>query len=185
MKNYGPVSATGNYAGGLIGQFVVSNSSTLPTITLSGCINLGSVTSSGDYVGGFVGHLNVSGSTESYPVTFTIEGSGIESAITYGGTNHGVLIGLSTIPVTLTNSYAISQIADLTLVGSADITMTNNLYILNDVKYYQGDDFSEFAWINSSSCPIPKALSTMSDYWTGMVTLDDLTSDGWTELTVA
>ena len=185
LKNYGPVSATGNYAGGLIGQFVVSNSSTLPTITLSGCINLGSVTSSGDYVGGFVGHLNVSGSTESYPVTFTIEGSGIESAITYGGTNHGVLIGLSTIPVTLTNSYAISQIADLTLVGSADITMTNNLFILNDVKYYQGDDFSEFAWINSSSCPIPKALSTMSDYWTGTVTLDDLTSDGWTELTVA
>lgn len=185
LKNYGPVSATGNYAGGLIGQFVVSNSSTLPTITLSGCINLGSVTSSGDYVGGFVGHLNVSGSTESYPVTFTIEGSGIESAITYGGTNHGVLIGLSTIPVTLTNSYAISQIADLTLVGSADITMTNNLFILNDVKYYQGDDFSEFAWINSSSCPIPKALSTMSDYFTGTVTLDDLTSDGWTELTVA
>ena len=185
LKNYGPVSATGNYAGGLIGQFVVSNSSTLPSITLSGCINLGSVTSSGDYVGGFVGHLNVSGSTESYPVTFTIEGSGIESAITYGGTNHGVLIGLSTIPVTLTNSYAISQIADLTLVGSADITMTNNLFILNDVKYYQGDDFSEFVWINSSSCPIPKALSTMSDYWTGTVTLDDLTSDGWTELTVA
>ena len=185
LKNYGPVSATGNYSGGLIGQFVVSNSNTLPTITLSGCINLGSVTSSGDYVGGFVGHLNVSGSTESYPVTFTIEGSGIESAITYGGTNHGVLIGLSTIPVTLTNSYAISQIADLTLVGSADITMTNNLFILNDVKYYQGDDFSEFAWINSSSCPIPKALSTMSDYFTGTVTLDDLTSDGWTELTVA
>lgn len=182
-KNTGSVSGN-NYVGGLFGQINVSNNSTLPTINMSNCLSLGDI-SGADFVGGFVGNINVSSST-SYPVTINFDKSGIEGNITYTGANFGIFVGFSSNNFTVSNSYAVVGIADEVLVRNSDlITLDNLLIIMNDAKKYYGEDFSQFAWINNSSCPIPKNLALASDYFTGTVTLDDLTSDGWTELTVA
>lgn len=182
-KNTGSVSGN-NYVGGLFGQINVSNNSTLPTINMSNCLSLGDI-SGADFVGGFVGNINVSAST-SYPVTINFDKSGIEGNITYTGANFGIFVGFSSNSFSVSNSYAVVGIADEVLVRNSDlITLDNLLIIMNDAKKYYGEDFSQFAWINNSSCPIPKNLALVSDYFTGTVTLDALTSQGWEELVIA
>lgn len=168
----------------MFGQINVRNNSTLPTINISNCLSLGDI-SGADFVGGFVGNINVSGST-SYPVTINFDKSGIEGNITYTGANFGIFVCFSSNNFSVSNSYAVVGIADEVLVRNSDlITLDNLLIIMNDAKKYYGEDFSQFAWINNSSCPIPKNLALVSDYFTGTVTLDALTSQGWEELVIA
>lgn len=184
LQNYGPVSAISNYAGGIFGYFTISSSNTLPVFNFTKCLNLGSVSSQADYVGGLIGYLTVSGSSENYPVTITFENCGAESNLHSTGQNIAVLVGYSNHATSFESCYAISNFADKTIVGTTEPSISNSLFILNNQKYYCGDNFADFIWINTSSSPVPICLAHIGQFWPGTVTLDNLLSAGWQDFTI-
>ena len=161
VYNTGSVSGSSR-VGGVVG-YVSYNS------TITNAYNTGSV-SGGSQVGGVVGY------TSSFA---TISDCGVECAVITGTSNVGIFVGQKANG-TIKNCYAIVD-GDLSPYGSNSGTVTNCLWIAGGVKYYLGTDFSGFAWFNTDSCPIPKGLSWMGQFWTEDITSQITSSSDWTE----
>ena len=164
--NTGLISGTGDYVGGVVG-YVSYNS------TITNAYNTGSV-SGNTYVGGLVGYM-LSDSR------INIFDCGVECAVITGTSDVGIFVGQNaSSSATIENCYAIVG-GDLSPYGSNFGTVTNCLWIAGGVKYYLGTDFSGFAWLNTDSCPIPKGLSWMGQFWTEDITSQITSSSDWTE----
>ena len=162
--NTGLISGTGNYVGGVVGYADYN-------ATVSNVYNTGIVSGSSD-VGGVVGRASDSA---------TISNCGVECAVITGTSNVGIFVGQNaSSSATIENCYAIVD-GDLSPYGSNFGTVTNCLWIAGGVKYYLGTDFSGFAWLNTDSCPIPKGLSWMGQFWTEDITSQITSSSDWTE----
>ena len=186
--NTGIVSGSGNYVGGVVGN---ANS-----LTVSNVYNTGPVSGS-YYVGGVVGYAYsatitnvyntglVSGNSQVGGVvgrasgSATISDCGVECAVITGTSNVGIFVGYISTGATVENCYAIVE-GGMSPYGSNSGTVTNCLWIAGGVKYYLGTDFSGFAWLNTDSCPIPKGLSWMGQFWTGDITNEIMASSEWT-----
>ncbi len=166
--------------------------------TISNAYNTGSVSGSYD-VGGVVGYTYsttvrnayntglVSGDSQVGGVvgralgSATISDCGVECAVITGTSNVGIFVGQNaSSSAKIENCYAIVD-GDLSPYGSNSGTVTNCLWITGGVKYYLGTDFSGFAWLNTDSCPIPKGLSWMGQFWTEDITSQITSSSDWTE----
>ena len=162
--NTGLISGTGNYVGGVVGYADYN-------ATVSNVYNTGIVSGSSD-VGGVVGRASDSA---------TISNCGVECAVITGTSNVGIFVGQNaSSSATIENCYAIVD-GDLSPYGSNFGTVTNCLWIAGGVKYYLGTDFSGFAWLNTDSCPIPKGLSWMGQFWTEDITSQITSSSDWTK----
>ena len=188
VYNTGIVSGSSSYVGGVVGYAYYA--------TISNAYNTGSVSGS-SYVGGVVGgaHGTVSnaynigsvsgnqrvGGVVGRAGSATISDCGVECAVITGTSNVGVFVGQNaSSSATIENCYAIVD-GDLSPYGSNSGTVTNCLWIAGGVKYYLGTDFSGFAWLNTDSCPIPKGLSWMGQFWTEDITSQITSSSDWTE----
>ncbi len=159
--NNGTVSGT-HGVGGIVGLIYRG--------TIQNCLNFGNVSGNSN-VGGIVGVLEAS----------TIENCGVEGAMISGSSNVGIFVGSITNSSTaIQNCYAIVSEA-LSPYGTNSGTFTNCLWIAGGVKYYLGTDFSGFAWFNTDSCPIPKGLSWMGQFWTEDIKSQITSSSDWTE----
>ena len=187
--NFGDVvksSATG-YAGGIVGY--ISNTGG-KRIVIDSCFNAGNI-EGGGYSGGIVGQMYGSGSN-----VVQISNCGSEGNVSGEGLV-GAIAGNGRSDLSISNCYAVSSISQERLVGD-DVTVPDNcVYILTvddgsgvvtTYKKFIGNDFTDFAWLNDASCPIPKALAwsgqfqeTPSEYqgqadWI----LYKMQQDGWT-----
>ena len=188
VYNTGSVSGSSN-VGGVVGNTIsstvrnayntgsVSGSSNVGGVvgyanrTVSNVYNTGSVSGNSD-VGGVVGYISRSA---------TISDCGVECAVITGTSNVGIFVGRNaSSSAKIKNCYAIVNEA-LSPYGSNSGTFTNCLWIVGGVKYYLGTDFSGFAWPNADSCPIPKGLSWIGQFWTKDITSQIMSSSGWTE----
>ncbi len=152
----------GNSVGGICGQ--------IQTSTIQNCLNFGNVSGNSN-VGGIVGSASSSIMTNC----------GVEGAVISGSSDVGIFVGrITNSSTTIQNCYAIVDEA-LSPYGSNSGTVTNCLWIAGGVKYYLGTDFSGFAWLNTDSCPIPKGLSWMGQFWTEDITSQITSSSDWTE----
>ena len=190
VYNTGIVSGSGNYVGGVVGYLdyaTISNAYNIGSVsgrsqvggvvgytssrsTVSNVYNTGIVRGTGNYVGGVVG----------YAYFTNISDCGVECAVITGTSNVGIFVGKKT-SATIENCYAIVVDGDLSPYGSNSGTFTNCLWIAGGVKYYLGTDFSGFAWPNADSCPVPKSLSWIGQFWTGDITNEIMASSEWTE----
>ena len=169
--NTGSVEGSGVQVGGVVG-YAYSNS------TITNCYNTGTVTGNKS-VGGVVGHTYANSS--SSPVTIT--NCGVETTQISGNSNVGMLVGYGDSSTTITNCYGIVG-GDIYFasVGTYDncVWITNVDGAVN--KYYHGTNFSAFAWFNPNSCPIPKSLSSLGQFWTENITRALTTSSEWQEV---
>ena len=191
VYNTGSIKGTGNYVGGVVGYVDYY-------ATISNVYNTGSV-SGNTYVGGVVGSAHdatvsnvyntgsVSGNTYVGGVvgsalgSVTISDCGVECAVITGTSNVGIFVGQNaSSSAKIENCYAIVD-GDLSPYGSNSGTFTNCLWIVGGVKYRYGTDFSAFAWPNADSCPVPKSLSWIGQFWTGDITAEIMASSEWTE----
>ena len=162
--NVGYVMGSEN-VGGIVGY---SSSS----LTINNTYNAGNVTGIDVYVGGIVGYSSSS---------LTISNSGVEASNITGLNQTGILVGnLSSSSSSIENCFAIME-DDLAPIGRNYGTLNNCLWIVGDTKYYVGTDFSAFAWFNLDSCPVPKEMSWIGQYWTEDITTQILSSSDWTE----
>ena len=162
VYNTGSVIGTGSYVGGVVG-YASSRS------TVRNAYNTGSVSGNSD-VGGVVGYASSSA---------TISGCGVECAVITGTSNVGIFVGQNaSSSAKIENCYAIVD-GDLSPYGSNSGTFTNCLWIVGGVKYYLGTDFSGFAWLNPSGCPIPKDLALAGQFWTEDITNQIISSGDW------
>ncbi len=163
--NAGSVSGGDFRLGGVVGYAQSSS-------TITNCYNTGSVSGTGNYVGGVAGYISSSA---------TISDCGVECAVITGTSNVGIFVGRNaSSSATVENCYAIVDEALSPYVTNSG-TFTNCLWIAGGVKYRYGTDFSAFAWPNADSCPIPKGLSWMGQFWTGDITAEIMASSEWTE----
>lgn len=126
------------------------------------------------YVGGVAGYIKD-------PRITNISDCGVECAVITGTSNVGIFVGQNaSSSAKIENCYAIVDEA-LSPYGLNSGTFTNCLWIAGGVKYYLGTDFSGFAWLNTDSCPIPKGLSWMGQFWTEDITSQITSSSDWTE----
>ena len=156
--------------GGLLGA-TASQGSYIATISASR--NWGNVSATSDKVGGLVGYISGSG-------IVNISDCGVESATVSGNSNTGIFVGQNaSANSTIENCYAIVE-NSLSPIGANSGTLTNCIWIADGDKQYVGNDFSAFAWFNSDSCPIPKALSLLGHLWTENITSQITSSSDWT-----
>ena len=152
----------GSSAGGICGQ--------IQTGTIQNCSNFGNVSGNSD-VGGVVGRASSS----------IITNCGVEGGVISGSSNVGIFVGsITNSSTTIQNCYAIVDEA-LSPYGTNSGTFTNCLWIAGGVKYRYGTDFSAFAWPNADSCPVPKSLSWIGQFWSGDITNEIMASSEWTE----
>ena len=159
-------SVTGvGYVGGVVGY-------SYDKAIITNCYYTGSVKGTGNTnIGGIVGELEAS----------TIENCGVEGAVISGSSNVGIFVGTTINSLaTVKNCYAIVNEALSPYVTNSG-TFTNCLWIAGGVKYRYGTDFSAFAWPNADSCPVPKSLSWIGQFWTGDITAEIMASSEWTE----
>ena len=191
--NTNSVEGSGSSVGGVVG-YAYSNS------TITNCYNTGTVTGSGNYVGGVVGHAGSAtitncyntgavtgnsyiGGVVGYAYMSTLTNCGVETTQISGNSKVGVLVGSGDGSTTITNCYGIVGVdIDFASVGTYDncVWITNVDGVVN--KYYHGTDFSAFAWFNPNSCPIPKSLSSLGQFWTGDITPTLTDSSEWQEV---
>ena len=76
------------------------------------------------------------------------------------------------------NCYAVVE-GGMSPYGTNSGTFTNCLWIEGDAKNYYGSDFSGFAWLNPSGCPIPKDLALAGQFWTEDITNQIISSGDW------
>ena len=187
--NFGDVvqSSATSSAGGIVGYISDTGSK---RIVIDSCFNAGNI-EGGGYSGGIVGHMYGSGSN-----VVQISNCGSEGNVLGEGLV-GAIDGNGRSDLSISNCYAVSSISQERLVGD-DVTVPDNcVYILTvddgsgvttTYKKFIGNDFTDFAWLNDASCPIPKALAwsgqfqeTPSEYqgqadWI----LYKMQQDGWT-----
>ena len=159
-------SVTGvGYVGGVVGY-------SYDKAIITNCYYTGSVKGTGNTnIGGIVGELEAS----------TIENCGVEGAMISGPSNVGIFVGsITNYSTAIQNCYAIVDEA-LSPYGINSGTFTNCLWIAGGVKYRYGTDFSAFAWPNADSCPVPKSLSWIGQFWTGDITAEIMASSEWTD----
>ena len=161
--NFGDVvqSSATSYAGGIIGY--ISNTGG-KRIVIDSCFNAGNI-EGGGYSGGIVGQMYGSGNN-----VVQISNCGSEGNVSGEGLV-GAIAGNGRSDLSISNCYAVSSISQERLVGD-DVTVPDNcVYILTvddgsgvvtTYKKFIGNDFTDFAWLNDASCPIPKALA-----WSG------------------
>ena len=163
---YSASSVTGvGYVGGVVGY-------SYDKAIITNCYYTGSFKGTGNTnIGGIVGELEAS----------TIENCGVEGAMISGSSNVGIFVGTTINSLaTVKNCYAIVDEALSPYVTNSG-TFTNCLWIAGGVKYRYGTDFSGFAWPNADSCPVPKSLSWIGQFWTGDITAEIMASSEWTE----
>ena len=187
--NFGDVvqSSATSYAGGIVGYISDTGGK---RIVIDSCFNAGNI-EGGGYSGGIVGQMSGSGSK-----VVQISNCGSEGNVSGEGLV-GAIAGNGRSDLSISNCYAVSSISQERLVGD-DVTVPDNcVYILTvddgsgvttTYKKFIGNDFTDFAWLNDASCPIPKALAwsgqfqeTPSEYqgqadWI----LYKMQQDGWT-----
>ena len=186
--NTGIVSGSGNYVGGVVGN---ANS-----LTVSNVYNTGTVEGTGGRVGGVVGYAYsatitnvyntglVSGNSQVGGVvgrasgSATISDCGVECAVITGTSNVGIFVGYIPTGATVENCYAVVE-GGIAPYGTNSGTFTNCLWIEGDAKNYYGTDFSGFAWLNPSGCPIPKDLALAGQFWTEDITNQIISSGDW------
>ena len=162
--NIGLIKGSGSVGG--IAGYAWSNS------TINNCFSNGTISAVSN-VGGIVGATG----------NVTISGCGVETTQISGNSNVGVLVGYGNSSTTITNCYGIVGVdIDFASVGTYDncVWITNVDGVVN--KYYHGNDFSAFAWFNPNSCPIPKSLSSLGQFWTGDITPTLTASSEWQEV---
>ena len=162
--NIGLIKGSGSVGG--IAGYAWSNS------TINNCFSNGTISAVSN-VGGIVGATG----------NVTISGCGVETTQISGNSNVGVLVGYGNSSTTITNCYGIVGVdIDFASVGTYDncVWITNVDGAVN--KYYHGTDFSAFAWFNPNSCPIPKSLSSLGQFWTGDITPTLTDSSEWQEV---
>lgn len=159
--NFGEV-ANSSYSGGIIGRIYTLSGG---YINIDSCFNGGNI-SGQQYSGGLVGYFEGAAGSG----TINITNSGSEGNISGAGLI-GAITGNGRSDVFISNCYAISEISQESLVGDDTTVPSNCVYILTvddgsgsstTYKKFIGNDFTDFAWLNDSSCPIPKSLA-----WSG------------------
>ena len=162
--NIGLIKGSGSVGG--IAGYAWSNS------TINNCFSNGTISAVSN-VGGIVGATG----------NVTISGCGVETTQISGNSNVGMLVGYGNSSTTITNCYGIVGVdIDFASVGTYDncVWITNVDGVVN--KYYHGTDFSAFAWFNPNSCPIPKSLSSLGQFWTENITPTLTDSSEWQEV---
>ncbi len=162
--NFGVVEAN-NGVGGIVGDI---NSDYV--ITINACFNNANICGN-DNVGGIVGRFNGIASE-------TISNCGVEGAVITGNSNVGIFVGYISTGATVENCYAVVE-GGIAPYGTNSGTFTNCLWIEGDAKNYYGSDFSGFAWLNPSGCPIPKDLALAGQFWTEDITNQIISSGDW------
>ena len=159
--NFGEV-ANSSYSGGIIGRIDTLLGG---YINIDSCFNGGNI-SGQQYSGGLVGYFEGAAGSG----TINITNSGSEGNISGAGLV-GAITGNGRSDVFISDCYAISEISQESLVGDDTTVPSNCVYILTvddgsgsstTYKKFIGNDFTDFAWLNDASCPIPKSLA-----WSG------------------
>lgn len=157
--NYAKVNSYGMAAGGVAGGGMYSD--------VINCLNFGEVNaySSSGMAGGVA--------------AFIMEGNILNCG------NEGIINGtikasicVQAMQCDIENCYSISN-GTIKMTGMPIDTISNCLYINSDGKFYVGatdtegnniTSLAEFAWINENSCPIPKSLTWLGQYFTQDIT---------------
>ena len=166
-KNYADVTAVYMAAGGILGGGMNMN--------IENCLNFGKVKCNvPNGIAGGVAGLIQSGS---------IKNSGNEANIQSNTMAASICASASCV---ISNCYSISNDEMILANGG---TISNCLYINSNGKFYVGatdtegnniTSFTEFAWINENSCPIPKSLTWLGQYFTQDITeLITSPDSGW------
>lgn len=157
-----------------------------------------------EYVGGIAGYVGANASvtnsfyqggvygSSSGGIVGQVEGGEISSSGFEGDVSAGVsaIVGVISNGGLVDSSYGIAEApaqSGIAMYGQIDGgTIQNSLSICHDgdvtSKNYIGSDFSEFVWLNTDSSPIPRSLTWIGSIWPGSVTIDMLSSSGWTEI---
>ena len=157
-----------------------------------------------EYVGGIAGYVGANASvtnsfyqggvygSSSGGIVGQVEGGEVSSSGFEGDVSAGVsaIAGVISNGGLVDSSYGIAEApaqSGIAMYGQIDGgTIQNSLSICHDgdvtSKNYIGSDFSEFVWLNTDSSPIPRSLTWIGSIWPGSVTVDVLSSSGWTEI---
>ena len=157
-----------------------------------------------EYVGGIAGYVGANASvtnsfyqggiygSSSGGIVGQVEGGEVSSSGFEGDVSAGVsaIAGVISNGGLVDSSYGIAEApaqSGIAMYGQIDGgTIQNSLSICYDgdvtSKNYIGSDFSEFVWLNTDSSPIPRSLTWIGSIWPGSVTVDMLSSSGWTEI---
>ena len=157
-----------------------------------------------EYVGGIAGYVGANASvtnsfyqggvygSSSGGIVGQVEGGEVSSSGFEGDVSAGVsaIAGVISNGGLVDSSYGIAEApaqSGIAMYGQIDGgTLQNSLSICHDgdvtSKNYIGSDFSEFVWLNTDSSPIPRSLTWIGSIWPGSVTVDMLSSSGWTEI---
>ena len=157
-----------------------------------------------EYVGGIAGYVGANASvtnsfyqggvygSSSGGIVGQVEGGEVSSSGFEGDVSAGVsaIAGVISNGGLVDSSYGIAESpaqSGIAMYGQIDGgTLQNSLSICHDgdvtSKNYIGSDFSEFVWLNTDSSPIPRSLTWIGSIWPGSVTVDMLSSSGWTEI---
>lgn len=157
-----------------------------------------------EYVGGIAGYVGANASvtnsfyqggvygSSSGGIVGQVEGGEVSSSGFEGDVSAGVsaIAGVISNGGLVDSSYGIAESpaqSGIAMYGQIDGgTIQNSLSICHDgdvtSKNYIGSDFSEFVWLNTDSSPIPRSLTWIGSIWPGSVTVDMLSSSGWTEI---
>ena len=157
-----------------------------------------------EYVGGIAGYVGANASvtnsfyqggvygSSSGGIVGQVEGGEVSSSGFEGDVSAGVsaIAGVISNGGLVDSSYGIAEApaqSGIAMYGQIDGgTIQNSLSICHDgdvtSKNYIGSDFSEFVWLNTDSSPIPRSLTWIGSIWPGSVTVDMLSSSGWTEI---
>ena len=181
----GLIHTTGTGSGGLVGNLSGS---------IIHCTHIGDIISELSYNGGIAGEAssgatidscfvqgNFSGS--SYAFVGRVSGSVVVSNSGFEGSLE-VQGAFSGSNGTFQNCYIIAEGASNFTAGQGNYTITNCLGIFTvdgtTTKRRRGTDFSAFAWPNADSCPVPKSLSWIGQFWSGDITAEIMSSSEWT-----
>ena len=181
----GLIHTTGTGSGGLVGNLSGS---------IIHCTHIGDIISELSYNGGIAGEAS-SGATidscfvqgnfsgTSYAFVGRVSGSVVVSNSGFEGSLE-VQGAFSGSNGTFQNCYIIAEGASNFTAGQGNYTITNCLGIFTvdgtTTKRRRGTDFSAFAWPNADSCPVPKSLSWIGQFWTGDITAEIMASSEWT-----
>ena len=181
----GLIHTTGTGSGGLVGNLSGS---------IIHCTHIGDIISEGYANGGIAGEAS-SGATidscfvqgnfsgTSYAFVGRTNGSNVISNSGFEGSLE-VQGAFSGSNGTFQNCYIIAEGASNFTTGQGNYTITNCLGIFTvdgtTTKRRRGTDFSAFAWPNADSCPVPKSLSWIGQFWSGDITAEIMASSEWT-----
>ena len=192
--NFGKIDGQNQYIGGIVGS--IENN-----VTLQGCFNWGYVKGE-ECVGGIVGMVNAnyditifsclnSGNVYGKAVVGGIVGKiangtlsvklshcGLENA-TVTGKSVGMFVGEISASGIVENCYAVVE-NDISPYQTNQGTFTNCLWFAGDMKYFYGNDFSDFVLSAAGSCPIPKGLSWIGQSWNEDITSNITSNSEWT-----